>query len=180
MKTALKNKQRLALIGVVSLCVVAGLAILYSHQQTNKSQEERIVATNFSITKPEGITEDTSSRGNIYLTFAKPYGDITVYIHQSSVVYTTVSQKGKITKSTVTVDGVSTEKQEINYATIIRGQSTKPLIRYEVQLKNIPKPSADNYTEFHLTVLSKTDITSANIADANALTDSLLQSLKIK
>jgi hypothetical protein len=180
MKNVLKNKKRLALIGVAFICAVAGLAILYNHQQTNKNQEGRIVTKNFSIARPDGITKDESSRGNIYFTIAKPYGELRVAIERLTLDITWLSQRGDITESTVTVDGVSARRQAINLATVISGQSSKLLMRYEVEINKIPKPSAKDYTSFSVTAFSKNDITASDITDTNQVANELLSSLIIK
>ena len=173
-----------AIVGLILLAVIAIFTIRFVNQSINGVSVKGDVATSayFEVTMPEGaqVTTKDDMNNNIYATIPTEYGEIRVSVVRVTYKTTLISDRGDVTTEEVAVDGTDATQKTIDYSNIIKGTSSKLLIRYKVGIDKIDQPSAEEYTKFEATAMSKRNLTSAEKNDVKQQTQAMLQNLVIK
>lgn len=185
MKRPLITQRRLPIVIAVTLVgvvVVLGLVAYLLQPRDPNDGQYRVSTRDFSVVMPEGTKNESSSRtnNNIYVTLEKPYGELRVSISRSDTRVIQVSQRGEVSTSSVTVDGVATTQSNIDYSSIIKGSSPRLQIRYEVSVSKVPKPSEDRYTTFTAKAMSTRALTDDEKSGIKADVQAMLDTLRIK
>lgn len=178
-----KKKSVIITLSILFI-IVAALGSVFVISRLDKGAQQKgneVTSRHFNVTLPEGskLTNDDKTH-DVYATSTEAYGELRVSIVRSSLNVTQLVQRGDITKADTTVDGVTVTKQTIDYAKVIRGSSDKPLMRYEVAVNEIPKPSEKEYTNVSVVAFSKRALTASEKNDVAKKSDDILRSLEIK
>jgi len=174
------NKKKIGLI-IVGIVIAIGVVsyVLLHNKSTETSDATHIRTSAFSVTVPEG-TQNESDGDNVYFTIPTSYGELRGSVVKSSLDVTQGQQSGDITTSTITVDGVQATRKDVDYSSVVKGTSTKQLIRYDVSIDKINKPSASTYTTFEVQAFATRDLTASEIANVKQQAQQLLDNLVIK
>ena len=178
-----KKKSVIITLSILFI-IVAALGSVFVISRLDKGAQQKgneVTSRHFNATLPEGskLTNDNKTH-NVYATSNEAYGELRVSIVRSSLNVTQLVQRGDIIKADTTVDGVNVTKQTIDYAKAIRGSSDKLLMRYEVAVNEIPKPSEKEYTNVSVVAFSKRALTATEKNDVAKKSDDILRSLEIK
>lgn len=167
----------LALIVVVLAAVVVSLSLDHSAKKTDNG----ISSGYFEVSVPTNtvITGD-NKKGNIYATIPEEYGELRLSMTRSTSNVTQIVQKGSVTTDQVVVDGTTATQKTVDYAAVVRGASEKLLIRYEVSLDKIEKPSAAQYSTVTLTAMSRRTLTTTEKTEIQNKAKDIISSIVIK
>lgn len=178
-----KKKPVIVALTILFIIIAAlGATYVISHINKGAKQNGNVVTSRyFQVTLPEGATlTSDEDNDNVYAMSTEPYGELRVSIHRSSMNVTQLVQRGEITKTDATVGGVNVTKQTIDYSKIVRGTTSNLQMRYEIVINEIPKPSADEYTNVSVLAMSKRPLTSGEKKDISQKADDIIRSLEIK
>lgn len=172
-----------SVLGFILLSLLAVLAVRFASQMNSNAEIDNGNATSayFEVRLPDGagLTND-SATSNIYASAPTNYGELRVSITRRDYEVTQISQRGQVTSEQVSVDGVSTTLNTIDYQGVVRGDSDKLLIRYEVSSDKIAKPSDREYTAFEVRAMSLRDLTASEKSSVKNEANKVLKGLIIK
>lgn len=181
----MNSKKKLGVvIGIVAAVVLVVIAAVFASMNLDRSAKKTdngISSAYFDVSVPANtvITGD-NKKGNIYATIPEAYGELRLSLARSTSNVTQLVQKGEVKTDQVTVDGVSAVQRTVDYSTIVKGTSEKLLIRYEVMLDKIDKPSADQYSTVSVTAMSKRALTAAEKTEIQNKAKDIISSIAIK
>lgn len=178
------KKKFVTITLLILFIIVAALGTVFVTTRLDKGAQQKgaqVTSRYFKVTLPDGATlTNNEGNHNVYAMSTENFGELRVSINRSTAKVTQLVQRGEIVKQDTTVDGVAATKQLIDYSKIIPSTTSKLQIRYEVQVKEIPKPSSDEYTNISVVAMSKRQLTAAEKAEVAQKADALLRSIEIK